>query len=809
MRKRLLLPMLPLLLGATWSTNAQFVKQIAVDNHGINSEAYESVTHDGAWCWFADPRAVYHEGEHKRTYSTWVDSHGSIFVNSFDHETGEEKTALIDPYFQADDHNVPAILFDREGYITLFYTAHSGRDAIFSRKSAQPESIDQWGEVKKLPLNDMTIASRKLSTGYTYSHPIQLKGDNDNIYLYWRGMNFKPTSSVSKDGGKTWSKGTIVFSPRGKDSAGRPYTKIYSDGKEKIHFTCTDGHPRDEPTNNVYYFSYDKNGYKRADGTPITPIENSGISGKDADLVYDGSTKGKAWVWDVAQNKKGHPVIAFVRFPDDENHIYCRAEWTGKRWVVEDLVNSGGWFPKTPVATFEKEPNYSAGMSIDKENSDVLYASVKRGQFFEIEKWEKTPKGYKVEEITKNSTKDNVRPYAICGAGEKNKLQVMWMQNVYYHKFGNIFYYDGYSDKHYLTSIKCNIPQQSATDPMDNEQVLRKMKDVADWQLTNDHTFKTHHEREDWIWASFYVGLMELYKSTGDLKYLEELRSVGTMCDWEIIEDHFHADRMAIADVWLSLYELTGEERMIENVKAKLNAHLYRGFQGLQLTRKAGAWKWWSWCDALFMAPPAFAHAASVLDNPKYLHYMDKGWKHTADYLYSQADSLFYRDDTFFKKQTKNGKKVFWGRGNGWVIGGLVRVLDYLPKDSPMRAYYETQYKEMTSKLLSLQREDGLWTASLLDPEELSMSETSGSAFYTYGLLWGLNNGMIDQKHSDKVLKAWKTLVGRVDQRGCLGYVQKVAASPSAFSPNDWQLYASGAFLLAGKEFMEYNKSKE
>lgn len=788
---------------------AQFVEPEISTTAGADSELYQSVTHDGAWCWFADPRAVYYQGDKRCTYSTWIDSHGSIFINSYDHDTQENKTVLIDEYFETDDHDVPAILIDKDGYIMLFYSRHSDKKGTRLVKSLKPECIDEWSDKRLLSLNDMSIASSKLSTGYTYAHPVQLKGDNNNIYLYWRGMNFKPTMSVSKDGGETWSDGTIVFTPRGIDKKGRPYTKIYSDGEDKIHFTCTDGHPRDEAANNVYYFSYDKDGYKKADGTAIETIPNEGINGKDADLVYDGSTKGKAWVWDVAQTKKGYPVIGFVRFPDDKNHIYCRAEWNGKKWIVEDLINSGSWFPQTQPNTFEKEPNYSAGMSIDKEDPSIMYLSVKRNKVYEIEKWQKKGSKWIVEAITKNSPKNNVRPYAICGAGKDDPMQVMWMQNVYYHKFGTIFFYDGYSDKHYLTSIKTNVMQQDQIDPMDNEQVLQKMKDVADWQLVQEHAFKTHHEKEDWIWASFYVGLVELYKMTGDVKYLQELKSTGEMCDWHIMADHFHADRIMIADIWLSLAEITGDMTMIKDVKDVMDAHIARGWKGVSVTRKTAApWKWWSWCDALYMAPPSFVRAASLLDAPKYLDYAVKGWKYTADHLYSKSDSLFYRDDSFFDQKTANGKDVFWGRGNGWVIGGLVRILDILPADDPSRAYFETQYKEMMAKLLTLQQEDGLWTASLLDPEELKMSETSGSAFYIYGLLWGLNNGLIDMEHKDVVVKGWKTLVSRIDQRGCLGYVQKVAASPSEFKPSDWQLYASGTFLLAGKEFIKLNSQE-
>ena len=51
------------------------------------------------------------------------------------------------------------------------------------------------------------------------------------------------------------------------------------------------------------------------------------------------------------------------------------------------------------------------------------------------------------------------------------------------------------------------------------------------------------------------------------------------------------------------------------------------------------------------------------------------------NYLYDKEEHLFYRDHRYFAKREANGKKVFWGRGNGWVLGGLVEILQALPKD--------------------------------------------------------------------------------------------------------------------------------
>ena len=178
-----------------------------------------------------------------------------------------------------------------------------------------------------------------------------------------------------------------------------------------------------------------------------------------------------------------------------------------------------------------------------------------------------------------------------------------------------------------------------------------------------------------------------------------------------------------------------------------------------------------------------------------------KEWWRTSDYLYDNAEHLYFRDSSYFKKTEANGKKVFWGRGNGWVMGGLVRTLQYLPVNHPDRPRFEKQFKEMSAKILTCQQPDGLWRASLLDPDSYPLKETSGSGFYTYALAWGVNQGLLDSsKYKPAVSKAWAALVACVDADGKLTHVQPIGADPKKFDEGATEVYGVGAFLLAGSE---------
>src|ERR1044071_7963654 len=144
------------------------------------------------------------------------------------------------------------------------------------------------------------------------------------------------------------------------------------------------------------------------------------------------------------------------------------------------------------------------------------------------------------------------------------------------------------------------------------------------------------------------------------------------------------------------------------------------------------------------MAPPAWVRLWKATGNKAYLDYAVDHWWKTSDFLYDTEEHLYARDSSYFTKREANGKKIFWSRGNGWVMGGFVRVLQYLPADHPARPRFEKQFREMAAKLVAVQQPDGFWRSSLLDPVDYPAKEESGTAFYCYALAWGVNQGLLD-----------------------------------------------------------------
>jgi len=334
--------------------------------------------------------------------------------------------------------------------------------------------------------------------------------------------------------------------------------------------------------------------------------------------------------------------------------------------------------------------------------------------------------------------------------------------------------------------------------------VLTAMQRVADWQLAHVST-ATNRPATGWVQATGDAGIMALAGISGDAKYRDAMLALGETNDWKLGRRLYDADDHCIGQTWAELYLLYRAPKMIAPLREKFDAILANPStnQTLAYAKKEDpkVRENWAWCDSLFMAPPAWVRLYAATGDEKYLNFAVKSWWRTTDFLYDTNEHLFFRDSTYFKKTEDNGKKVFWGRGNGWVLAGLVRVLQYLPTNHPDRPRFEQLFKDMAAKILTCQQPDGFWRTSLLDPESYPLKETSGSGFDTYALAWGVNQGLLDrEKFEPAVRQAWAALVSCVDADGKLTHVQPIGSDPNKFAEDSTEVYGVGAFLLAGSE---------
>jgi len=336
------------------------------------------------------------------------------------------------------------------------------------------------------------------------------------------------------------------------------------------------------------------------------------------------------------------------------------------------------------------------------------------------------------------------------------------------------------------------------------EEVKSIMQKVADWQILHVNDFYSGWERPHpalhWTSGALYVGMVKWAAMSGDDKYYNWLKGIGNSYEWQLYDRVYHADDHTVGQMYLELYRKYKDEKMMAPTREQFDFIMMHPSQSSLSWRTPYHQDRWNWCDALFMSPPVWAKLYNITGEKKYLEFMVKEYKATTEFLFDKEESLYYRDENYFGKRD-NGTKVFWARGNGWVFAGLTNIMNELDPKSEEYHYFQSIYNKMAKKLVEIQTPEGHWAMSLLGQEFYPTPETSGSSFYTYGLAWGINNGILDKEtYLDAVVKGWNSMTGHVSEEGYIGYVQPIGAEPGKAWADKTELYGTGAFLSAGSE---------
>lgn len=334
---------------------------------------------------------------------------------------------------------------------------------------------------------------------------------------------------------------------------------------------------------------------------------------------------------------------------------------------------------------------------------------------------------------------------------------------------------------------------------------------LADWQLARmrdaDHVSRATGETRKpraWEQAVFWVGMTALADAGAPPRIRQAILDQGRANRWLPGDKPYFADDHAITQSYLWAARngagpaaraptVAAFDRVVDTPAVTTLAFVVppSGYSNTEcLTR-------WCWCDALFMAPPALVELSRQTGNPKYRTFALKEFWATTDFLFDPVEKLYYRDSRFFDRRDERQRKQFWSRGNGWVFAGMARIITQLAPQSADRIRMERLFRDMAAKLAALQKPDGYWAPSLLAPEA-APPESSGTAFYTYGIAWGVNAGLLPRAtYAPVARRGWAALERAIRPDGRLGWVQQVSDRPEQVHPDDTQYYGVGAFLLA------------
>ncbi len=331
------------------------------------------------------------------------------------------------------------------------------------------------------------------------------------------------------------------------------------------------------------------------------------------------------------------------------------------------------------------------------------------------------------------------------------------------------------------------------------------------WQANNQP-----ETRSFWDPAAYHTGNMEAYFLTGNEKWREYSEKWAEHNQWKgakgtdrskwkynygETDDHvLFGDWQICFQTYADLYTLLPDDRRIRRAK-----------EVMEYEMSTPQNDYWWWADGLYMVMPVMTKMHKITGNQKYLDKLYEYVLVSDSIMLDPETGLYYRDAKYVypKHKSVNGKKDFWARGDGWVLAGLAKVLKDLPADYKHRKFFEDKYVRLADAVVACQQPEGHWTRSILDPEHAPGYETSGTAFFTYGLLWGVNNGYLkDQKYLDAALKGWNYLAKKAVQKdGSVGYVQPIgekAIPGQVVNVKSTSNFGTGAFLLAACEYVRF-----
>lgn len=339
----------------------------------------------------------------------------------------------------------------------------------------------------------------------------------------------------------------------------------------------------------------------------------------------------------------------------------------------------------------------------------------------------------------------------------------------------------------------------------------------------NQHWQENNKAESSAFWhnAAYHTGNMEAYFLTGNDAYREYSETWANYNQWmgakerdkkrwkyrygETKDHVLFGDWQICFQTYIDLYNINPEERKVRRAKEVM---------GYQITTPVKDYWWWS--DGLYMVMPVMTKMYKLTGDRKYLDKLYEYLLASDSIMFDKEENLYYRDAKYVypKHKTANGIKDFWARGDGWVLAGLAKVLKDMPDDFRHRPFFVDKYIKMAKAVAALQQPEGYWTRSMKDPQCAPGPETSGTAFFTYGIIWGINNGYLQEEEFKPVIdKAWKYLSKTALQKdGTVGYVQPIgerAIPGQVIDARSTANFGVGAFLLASCEYARYLKTKE
>lgn len=276
---------------------------------------------------------------------------------------------------------------------------------------------------------------------------------------------------------------------------------------------------------------------------------------------------------------------------------------------------------------------------------------------------------------------------------------------------------------------------------------------------TLDYPFK--------VWG-FGEGIaLEAVWRAGDLLTAPEYRQrVIALLDRWLARPLVEADHSAPCGLLVDAWEATGERRYLERAEA-LAAYmdaLPRTAAGALLHRPLHAdYHDFLYVDCMEVDAPFLCRLAQATGDARYFDRAADQLLGYAALLQDGATHLFYHQ---YNGATNRVNGAFWGRGNGWALLGMLKILRSLPAVHPAYGEIRLRFQRLVAALVAHQRPDGEWATVLDQPD--TYVEGSLTAMFGYGMAEGIHSGLLPPDYQASANAAWIALRRRMSPDGLL-----------------------------------------
>ena len=294
-----------------------------------------------------------------------------------------------------------------------------------------------------------------------------------------------------------------------------------------------------------------------------------------------------------------------------------------------------------------------------------------------------------------------------------------------------------------------------------------------------DFVAATWDPKMKWMWGEALLGyaLDELDRANNTQRYTDFLTRY---CDYWVAVDPAvdQSDTAAPGLITYAMYKRTGNpayrhltEKVLHYIRNEPRLYL-DCLNHLGSSGKGKLYPKSVWIDSVMMFSVFTSIYARENRDEEMLAFAARQPKQYASMMWNETDHLWAHSYWVKCRKAFPQRRLYWGRGNGWVICGFPMILDRIGLEHPEAEEIIAIYRQTSEALLKCQNPDGTFNTLLQYP---SYRELSATALISAGWLHGIQKGYLDERFREPAMRAFRACVDAMEETDAGVYMTEIS----------------------------------